>query len=245
MTEPRARYRAIRLAVLAVALLAGIGYPLVLALGGSALVDVHPGARGATIAIHNARPWLLVAAVAALLLVADLVTARRRPGVSDPPAEGVAGRLRLQLAGARHDNDRLRAGRRSEREWNAAVDAHLAQAPDGSRDADLARFLLELTMELVDAPAGLLMLPAAPGEGPLSLVAARGVDEPAALAARLAAMRPEDGVGVVDDVLVVPVPGGPAGRGLIALTGREGGIHGLDEEVLAAIGRRAGLLLAG
>jgi hypothetical protein len=248
--DRRARYRLIRLAVLGMGLIAGVGYPLALTLGGAALVAVHPGSRGATISVHNARPWLVVAAGAGLLLLVELLAARRASSAvatADRPPDGQDARLAQELHRVGEEKERLLAGRRSEREWNAALDAHLASlwAVHVPGDvATLAELVLDLTMELVDAPTGVLALDADAG---LVIAASRGIDDPQAAATGLAAQRGVHGVGTVDEDgetwLVLSIDGEGRRVGLIALTGLPEDPGGLDRDVLAAVARRAAALL--
>jgi hypothetical protein len=247
----RARYRSARRAILAVGLLVGIGYPLALALGGAVLVQLHRGPRGASLSVHNVRPWLIVAAVAAVLLVLDWVTpaadrSRRAPGSTggDPAPGALPASVPERSLQARIDD--LQAARRSEREFNAALDAHLAQLwGEATSTADrrvLADAVLALSMELVEAPRGLLVL----GHDARGAVAARGIEASNELVAQLAdefahgrGSTWRDPAG--EEWLVLDLAGDPGGY--IALGGRPGGFAGLDRDALSAVGRRAAALL--
>jgi hypothetical protein len=249
----RARYRSARRAILAAGLLVGIGYPLALALEGAVLVQLHSGPRGTSFSVHNVRPWLIVAAVAAVLLVLEWVTlglARRPrpPGTAglDPVPDPLPSSAPERSLQARIED--LQAARRSEREFNAALDAHLAQIWDGAAStADrrgLADAVLGLSMELVEAPMGLLVL----GHDARGAVAARGIEASNDLVAQLAdefargrGSTWRDPAG--DDWLVLDLAGDPGGY--IALGGRVGGFAGLDPDALSGVGRRAAALLSG
>jgi hypothetical protein len=246
----RARYRSARRAILAIGLLVGIGYPLALALGGALFVRLHNGPHGTSLSVHNARPWLIVAGVAAVLLVLDGLTPSPRRAPSPEPPGGPAPQPRSVSSPAERSLqariDGLQAARRSEREFNAALDAHLAarwvSTAQVADRRELADAVLALSMELVEAPMGLLVL----GHDARGAVAARGVDARDDLVAQLAdefarGRGPIWRAPTGEEWLVLDLAGEPGGY--IALGGRAGGFGGLDGDALGGVARRAAALL--
>lgn len=126
------------LLVLGAVLLGSIAYLLVLALGGAELLKVALPSTGSALAIHDARPWLIAAAIAGGLSLAAWALAERRLIAldrlveSERAARDAEKEARRQLRVSESQRSRLERERneeraqltqlargwRSERDWN-------------------------------------------------------------------------------------------------------------------------------
>jgi len=200
LASRQARYRSALLLVLGVGLLGSIIYLLVLALGGAELLKVALPGAGSTIAVHDARPWLVVATITGVLSLIGWALAERRVAalgaVADSErearaAEEEARRCLRESEGKRvrleRERDQERAqlaqmarGWRSERDWNRELREQITRTQRkhgllGNHD-DVRKMVLELTMSLVDAEKGILLSDRATPDDKLEVVCFLGFD---------------------------------------------------------------------
>jgi hypothetical protein len=167
--------------VVGVVLVGSLAYLLVLALEGAQLVRVALPSVGTTIAIHDARPWLILAVVAAVLsLLGWVLTERQLRSIGSARAaerdartgeqeardrlresEAQRERLKREHVADRAQREQMLRAWRSEREWNRELRGQIErmQRSHGvlGRHDDVRKTVLELTMSLVDAEKGLLL----------------------------------------------------------------------------------------
>lgn len=179
-------------------LLGSVVYLLVLALHGERLITYGLPPVGQSVAIHDARPWLIAAAAAGGLTVAGWLFTGLRLGrarrdlVQEQAARAASERLAPQLEQCARERDQFHQQRdreqaaraeltqawHRERTWNRRLREQIAgvqreQGPLGDH-ADARRRVLELTVELVEAEKGILLSDR--GDGRLAVVGAVGFD---------------------------------------------------------------------
>ncbi|MDQ6606310.1 MAG: HD domain-containing protein [Actinomycetota bacterium] len=199
--SPRARgLGPVLLLGLGVVLLGSIVYLLVLAFGGAKFFKVALPTSGVTVVEHDARPWLLAAAGAAVLSLVGWALALRRAGALAGAAdaeqearaeqEEILRRLRrseADLGRVEHERDEERASRERtvdawhrERDWNRELRKQIAgmQREHGvlGRHDDVRETVLELTMSLVQAEKGILLSEREDPGGKLKVVCSLGFD---------------------------------------------------------------------
>lgn len=205
-------YRHTLIACLAAVLLGSIVYLLVLALGGADLVKTSLGRPGVILSAHDARPWLIVATVAGVLLALGYALVERRLGAlsaierSEREARAAAETAQQRVREAEAERDRLQRERDEERAQRERIERARDQASDWNRKLgaqvarmqhergalgrhDVREMVLELTMQLAEAEKGILLSERHTSTGKLRVICSLGFEndpEECAIAQRFA-----------------------------------------------------------